>query len=164
MERLSLLRDLMEHETEAYAALLALSEQEKDAVVKNDVKTLSCIVEKQQSALTSIRKMEKDKTGLLAGFRAELPDKDVSLADIIQGAEGLLGAELRRLSDQLNAAGVQLRQLNTLNQTLINTQITYTTLCMNLLTGRDGAPGTYSGSGRVNEARGGNHSLVDQAI
>ena len=166
MDRLHLLRGIMEGETDACNKLLALSEQEKDAVVKNDVKSLSSIIEQQQTVLDTIKKLERDKGNILSEIRHEdgLPEGRLSVQDVIHSAQEPLRGKLQSLVKGLNDLNNKLQRMSALNKTLIETQLQYTSFSINTMTGRDGTPGTYSGSGRVNEASAAHHCLVDQAI
>ena len=160
------LRDILEQEIDTCCDLVALSEQEKAAVTQNDVQALASIVEKKQTALNRMHTLKTKRDGIVDGIQAA----DAMIAGrqrldaVIGTARGEIRGELTNLVDKLEGVIVKLKSINALNRTLIDTQQKYTSFCINLLTGQDGVPGTYSGSGRMDEAREANRSLVDQAI
>jgi flagellar biosynthesis/type III secretory pathway chaperone len=166
LEHLFYLSELMESEVSAYKELLALTQQEKDAVTKNDVQALSSIVEQQQSALAVIKKLEAEKQNLLAGIRADagMPGDKLRLKDAIMTARGELREKLQGLARELESTAARLRRAGTVNRMLINAQLQYTSICLNLMTGRGSTPGTYSGSGRMDEGCAANPSLMDQTV
>ncbi len=165
MEHLLLLRNIMEKEEADYCRLLTLSEQEKDAVIQNDIPTLSSILEKQQEVLTDINGLEAEKQRIVSVIRREanLPEGGLGVQDVIKTAPEPLHRELRGLLTEIEDISKRIHRINSLNRTLIETQLQYTQFCMNTLTGRDAAPATYSGSGRVQESSA-QRCLVDQAI
>lgn len=145
--------------------LLALSEQEKNAIVENDVPTVSSIIEKQQAILADLKKLGAEKQNILSALRGEmsLPEGRLRVQDVVEGAPLPLRAELEALLGGIEELGQKLHRISALNRTLIETQLQYTMFCMNTLTGQDGMPSTYSGSGRVQEGTA-QRCLVDQAI
>ena len=145
--------------------LLALSEQEKNAIVENDVPVLSSILEKQQAILADLKKLTVEKQSILSalGGEAGLPEGRLQVQDVNQSAPLPLRGEMQALAGEIEELGQKLHRISALNQTLIETQLQYTMFCMNTLTGRDGMPSTYSGSGRVQEGTA-QRCLVDQAI
>ena len=166
MDTLLLVRDILVQEADACCELLTLSEQEKVSIIQNDVQALASIVDKKQSALTTIQKLKAKRDSLMDGGQgdAELSGGRKRLDDFIGTAQGDLRDELSGLVAKLEAVIIKIKSINALNRMLIETQQKYTSFCINLLTGRDGTPGTYSGSGRMDEAREANQCLVDQAI
>lgn len=165
MNRLLLLRDVMEGEEGVYRELLTLSEQEKDAVIQNDVKSLSSITEQQQTVLDAIKKLEADKGNLLSEIQNEggWPEGRLRVQDVILRAKGPLYDKLQSLVKELEDLNKKIRRISALNKTLIETQLQYTMFSINTMAGQDSSPGMYSGSGRVQESTA-QHCLVDQAI
>ena len=161
-----LLRNILAQEVETCCDLVTLSEQEKVSIIQNDVQALASIVEKKQTALNVMQDLKGKRDNLTDEMQAEGDMKEgrQRLDAIIRTAQGGLRSELKSLVDKLEGMIVKLKSLNALNRMLIDTQQKYTSFCINLLTGRDSVPGTYSGSGRMDEARETNQCLVDQAI
>ncbi len=166
MEHLFLLQELLEGEVKAYGELLALSCQEKEAIAKSDIAQLSVVSEKQQSVLDTVRKLESERKELFSGIWAEkgLPEGNLSLKDVIDTAQGELREKLKDLAKKLEETAVEIRRISKLNKTLINSQLKYTSLCINLIAGPQAPLGTYTGSGRVIEECADGRRLVDQAI
>jgi flagellar biosynthesis/type III secretory pathway chaperone len=161
-----LLEELMETRLKEYRTLLTLTQQEKAAVMKNDVETLSAIIERQQSVLAVIKKLEAEKDSLFCRMHAfyNMPEGEPSFRELIQHVPEDVRKRLRCLADDLAETGRELHAVSMLNKTLIDTQLKYTSFWINTLTGQGGAPGTYSDAGRVNDGPAGKHCLVDQAI
>ena len=166
MDTLLSLRDILTQEVDTCCNLVALSEQEKAAIMQNDVQALASIVEKKQSALTMMQTLKGKRNDLTDEMRAQ-GDTETGrqhLDGIICTAQGALKDELKNLVERLEGQIIKLKSINALNRMLIDTQQKYTSFCINLLTGRDSTPGTYSGSGRMDEVQETNQCLVDQAI
>lgn len=166
MDRWLALQDILEQEADACSELLSLTEQERVALTQNDVQALSSIVEKKQSALNGMQALGDKRNACIADLlgSAESPQGGLGVEEIIQTAEGEIGQELKHQFAKIQDLAIQLKKATALNQTLIDTHQQYTSFCINLLTGRDEAPGTYSESGRLQEKREADPRLVDQAI
>jgi len=160
------LRDILAQEVDICCDLVALSEQEKVAIIQNDVQALSSIVEKKQTALNTMHKLKVKRDDLTDGIQAEeYTDAARQRLDaVIAAAQGEIHNELTYLVEKLESVIIKLKNINALNRMLIDTQQKYTSFCINLLTGRDSVPGTYSGSGHMDETHEINRCLVDQAI
>ncbi len=151
MENRLFLKDSLNGEIAVYQELLLLSEQQKEAVINNDVKSISSIAEKQQSLLNSLKKIKSERDG--------------RLGDLWQKSEGVeLGDELKRLFARRENEAGKLRAASALNKTLINTQLEYTSFCINLITGQGSVPGTYSGSGTIKDEGVPYSRVIDQTI
>lgn len=153
MEDHLFLKDSLNGEIAAYQELLLLSEQQKEAVINNDVKSISSIAEKQQSLLNALKKIRSERDGRLG-----------ALWQKGAGDGGKLGDELKRLFAQRESEANKLRAASALNKTLINTQLEYTSFCINLITGQGSVPGTYSGSGTIKDEGVPYSCMIDQTI
>ena len=161
-----LLKEIMEGELNEVSTLAELSRQEKEAVIENDVPLLSAIVERQQLTLSAIKKLETKKDNLLAGIReaSSLPDGKLCVMDVIQNVQGEMRGELESLAKDIENTSKELRRISKVNKMLINTQLNYTSFCINTLTGQENTSGIYSDSGHVSEEPAMKHCIVDQAI
>lgn len=160
------MRDILEGEAKAYGELLALSYQEKDAVMSNDVSLLSSVTEKEQSILDVIRELEDSRKSIFIRVQQAKgqAQSKLLLKDVIDTAQGELRESLQSLAKEIENTAIKLRRISKLNKTLINSQLKYTSLCINLIAGPEVSLGTYSGSGRVNDECAVNRRLVDHAI
>jgi len=157
------LKDSLSREISALQDLLLLSEQEKEAVIQNDVQSISSIVEQQQSLLNALKTIRTEREGRLSSLSgSRAPDEPLNLKDVIDALSGETGDELRRLFAQRESVAQQLRSITALNRKLIDTQLQYTSYCVNLITGQGSTPGTYSESGAIKE--GGARSIFDQSV
>lgn len=165
MERLFLIEKNLDNEINIYKELLLLAQQQKDALINNDIRLISALTEKQQSALVSVKRLEAEREEALSGIYAEegLPEES-RLRDVIKTAGKPMRGRLETLTGELESMAAKLRRAGELNSMLIDTQLSYTSFCINLITGGDSSPGTYSGSGRMNEGSAAHCRLVDQAI
>jgi len=143
-----------------------LSQQEKAAVMGNDVDALSAIVEKQQALLADIRGMEAEGERTLSDICSdmEISKEKGRLKAVIGIAPGGLREKLQSRSAELEKAAAKLRRAGIVNKMLIDAQLQYTSFCINLLTGSQSTLNTYSGSGRREEGYPASRSLVDQTI
>lgn len=157
------LKDSLTGESTAFQDLLLLSEQEKEAVIHNDVQSISTIVEKQQSILNTLKKIRSEREERIASLIRDDRQKPHSLKELVNSVPGTPGDELRHLFAQRENAAEKLRATTALNRKLIDTQLQYTSYCMNLITGQGSVPGTYSGSGTIKDESV-QPSLFDQSI
>jgi hypothetical protein len=155
------LKDSLNGEIAAFHDLLLLSEQEKEAIIQNDVQSISSIVEKQQSLLNALKTIKSERERRLSAHGKD--DQPQQLKELVDSVQGALGDELRRLFAQRESAAEKLRTATALNRKLIDTQLQYTSYCINLITGQGSVPGTYSVSGTIKE-EGVQPSIIDQTI
>jgi len=160
------LKEIIKNEIDIFKELLFLADQEKDAVVGNHVDALSAIVEKQQAALSNVKKAENERTRTLANIHAGsgLPEGKSRLSDIIGTAQGELHEDLKNLAAELENTAAKLRRVGMVNKMLIDTQLEYASFCINLMTGSQDTLNTYSGSGRMEKGCVMHRRLVDQTI
>lgn len=164
MEHWLFLKDSLSREIQALQDLLLLSEQEKEAVIQNDVQSISSIVDQQQSILNALNSIRSERERRMETLFADLfaPDKPLQWNTILNAAPDAIRDELKQLLTQLESAADKLRTITDLNKKLIDTQLQYTNYCINLITGQGGMPGTYSGSGTLKEEAA--HSIFDQSV
>jgi flagellar biosynthesis/type III secretory pathway chaperone len=143
-----------------------LSQQEKTAVIGNDVDALSTIIEKQQALLDDIKKIEDERVCTLSGICSDigLPKSKSRLRDIIAAAPSELREKLQNLAAELEKTAAKLRRAGIVNKMLIDAQLQYTSFCINLLTGSQSTLNTYSGFGRREEGCQSGRGLVDQTV
>ncbi len=166
MEHFFYLKDIFKKEIELYDGLLVLSQEEKEAVMKNEVNSLSEIVEKQKAALAEIKKLETEKEKSFTDIREilGLPAAKKRVKDIIEAAPVGLREELKDLAQELEHTAMKLRRAGTINKMLIDAQLQYASYCINLMTGTQDTLNIYSGSGRMEEGCAVRPSLVDQTV
>ncbi len=165
MEHLLILKKVMEKEADIYNELLSLSQQQKKAVIKNNIPSVSAVAETQRQLLASLEGLEKERASALRGYCAEqgLPEGS-RLWEVIGGIRGTQREALQHLAEELRQTAAKLRQADALNRMLIETQLQYTSFCTNLLAGGENSLNTYSGSGHKNETNTVHPCLVDQVI
>lgn len=165
MEKIfSELIDLITRETAEYGRLLELSRDVKETLVKNHVPELDKVVTKQKSVLKKINELEEKREYVFRLFSEESGIKEPSMRDIIEAAHGADKEKLLVLSAALEETAAELHRLNVLNKTLIEAQITYVSLCVNLVTGPFDTIDTYSNSGRINGENRTRYRLIDQSV
>lgn len=157
------LKDLLTRQTAAYAELHNLCGQEKEAIIKNAVPEVEKIVLKEQVVLKTVKKLESERGELFSHFSEKCGLEKPMLKDIIALAKPDISGELETLAEKLEDIIRELRQLNTLNKKLIETQLSYTSFCINLMSAQSDSMGTYSGSGRLKE-KNASRPMLDQSV
>ncbi len=163
LEKWFSLAESLSSETALYKDLLAVCERQKEAVIGNDVKAVAAIVEEQQSGLNALKKLKLEQDKLLSALACE-DQRIPKLEEILELAPIGLKDELKRLLESRQAQATKLRTEGSLNRTLIDTQLQYTSFCLDLMTGRDSIPGTYSGSGALKDDGVPRRKIIDQSI
>lgn len=157
------LKVLITHEVSVYEELVVLSQREKDAIIKNGVQEIDAIVAEKQLLLKKLKQLESERKELFCSFSEQTGVKDPSYHAIIKTAKGASREKLLRSAEKLEDTAAQLKQINWLNKTLIDTQMRYSAFFMGLVTGGADNTGTYSNSGRMSD-KNANYSLLDQTI
>ena len=156
--------DLIARETAEYGRLLGLSRDVKETLMKNHVPELDKVVASQKTVLRNINELESKRTELFRSFSEKSGVEEPSMCDIIEAAPGEEKERLIILSAALAETAAELHRLNILNKTLIEAQIKYVSLCVNLVTGPYDSVDTYSSSGRVSGEKQARYRLVDQSV
>lgn len=157
------LEALMTREISVHSDLVGLSGREKDAIIKNAVQEIDSIVSDKQTLVKKLKQLESERKELFCSFSEKTGADKPNYRAIIDTAKGALRVRLAALAQQLEETADELKRINWLNRTLIDTQMRYTTFFMNLVTGSSDSTGTYSNSGRVAE-KNAQYSLLDQTI
>lgn|GEM_PF-6997414 len=156
--------DLITRETAEYGRLLELSRDVKETLMKNRVPELDKVVASQRTVLRNINELESKRAELFRSFSEQSGIEEPTMRDIIGAAADEEKERLILLSAALEETAAELHRLNILNKTLIEAQIKYVSLCVNLVTGPCDFVETYSSSGRVNGENQARYRLVDQSV
>ena len=163
MEQLiSSLKEVMKAEKDAYIGLLRLSEKKKDVLVKNEVLVLNQIVQEEMAYLKAIKPLSAERESILKQItQTKGIEGSLSMDTVISFANGRIKHELEYLKQDFNEVVSKLSQYNELNNKLIDTQIQYTSFCIEMLTQNSASADTYNNAGTVasNSSRFG---LIDQ--
>lgn len=162
---LTALKSVLELETVEYRQMLALAAEKRDVLLKNDVAGLEFIVARETVVLKRIKQLETEREALIARTAAlsHRPKDALRLTDIIAMAGGELRGELVRLRGELGELTERMKNSNTMNRGLIETQLQYANFCVNLLSGQEGTLSVYSNAGEMNDKEDLTY-LIDQSI
>jgi flagellar biosynthesis/type III secretory pathway chaperone len=149
---------------DAHEALIALSGQKRGAIIKGDTERIADIVSRELRELAGMNNAERARLALLPALSAELGVAEgATLGTMAEAAEPGESRELRRLQKDLLGAAARLRDLNAANRRLIESQLEYTEVMLNLLMSpSEPVTAMYGEDGR--ELGGGAAALFDSRI
>ncbi len=108
-----------------YGELLKLSEEKRQAIVKNDINALNEIVDKEKELIAQLSAIENFRLKCSEKINKDLGlSGDSTLADVIQKAEGTADV-LEGLLKELSGVIKKLKGVNEVNNGLINMQLDY---------------------------------------
>ncbi|HZG87386.1 flagellar protein FlgN [Paenibacillus sp.] len=138
------LLSVLERMTETHEELIALAEQKKEALIRNNVDEVSAIVNRETRAVKvvdTLLKEQADATNAFFRARGFQTTRAVTVTELSrmvtdpQEKKRLLDAR-----DRLTAAIAQLKTKNELNQKLIEQSISYINYTLDLVLGPDEEP------------------------
>lgn len=120
-----------------YSALLSLAREKRDVVVKNDTVRLTEITE-QESILLSQAKLAERRRVIAVTEVAPLLGKsaeEITLSELAENADSPAREKLLELKAALGDAMQQLKLQNDENRGLVEAQLTYTEMMLNVIGG-----------------------------
>lgn len=148
-------------EMEIYISLLQYAIQKKEALVNNDLDELNILVKHESKSLVRLKSAALNREALFAKQAEEgctRVDFDYITKTLPQNEREqmeALGARYRELVQELSL-------VNALNQKLLQTQLQYTTFCLDLLTETSPIGGTYCSTGQLKLHKGEKRTLIDK--
>ena len=145
--------------------MLALAEDKKTALMKNDVTHLESIIAKEWALLKVIKQLETERESLIGRIAAlcHLPKETLRIEHIIDVLKAGMQDEFIHLREELAGVLSRLSETNLVNRGLVDTHLAYSAFCVNLLSGQSHSPlSTYSHSGAVNARQENGNMLIDQ--
>jgi len=128
--------DVMKEQTERHKELHGLSLEEKDAIIKNDIDALQNLVNLKNMVISQNNRLEKQRVSLVKDIADVMGNKntDLSLADLIEIIEIADDKEkLREAGNALRAAVTQLKEINDVNKSLLESSIEFVEYSLNAL-------------------------------
>lgn len=127
---------VMNEQVERHTELYGLSLEEKDAIVQNDVETLQKLVNLKNMVITQNNRLEKQRLSLVSDIAEVLglADKDISFSELIEIMEGKPEQEeLRVVGKRLKDIVEQLKGINDLNKSLLESSLEFVEYSLNAL-------------------------------
>lgn len=160
------LEELIIREISAYKELIALSKKKKQAIIKNSLSDIDIIGSNEQAVINRINSFEtqrEDITNKIA-FVQKKPKGSVRLQDIIDNSDGKTQEAFISLKTELEQIIFELSRLNSLNRTLVNTHLKYSSFCIEVVSGYLNTLNTYTHSGKANDKETSRYSLLDRTV
>lgn len=163
---LTALTTVLTLETAEYKQMLALAQEKKEVLFKNDVAALEIVVAREMNVLKTIKQLEAERESLIdkAAVLSHMPKKDMRLKDIIELTSGDMRNEFIRIRKELQDVVMELKRCNKANKGLIETQLQYANFCVNLFSDQTGILSTYSNAGEMNDKQEEATFLIDQSV
>lgn len=149
------LEEILENETILYSQILNLGIKKTDIIIKGKVNELAALVEQEQDIVSRLSKMEleREKVTLAINKELSLPDKEMTLAHVINGTgeshASILADSQNKLLDILK----QVKRVNDENGRLINNSLEYIEFSINVLSSATNPGNNYNPVGYSDAAR-----------
>lgn len=163
----SALQNVMQQEVDEYTRMLALADEKKDALIKNDTGMLDLVVAKEWAVLKTIKQLEAQRESLIERAEAlcHRPKGSMRLSDMISIVRDDMRSDFIRIKSELSELVLNLKGKNAANKVLVETHLQYATFCVNLLSGSLNASlNTYSNSGEMNDGQEQSTLKIDQSV
>jgi len=148
-------------EMEIYIGLLQYAKQKKEALVNNDLDGLNIIVKHESESLLRLKGAAAARETL---FKKQA-EEGSARADFDYIKEMLPQRErsqMEELGERYREIVQELSLVNALNQKLLQTQLQYTTFCLDLLTETSPIGGTYCSTGQLRLNKSDKRTLIDK--
>ena len=138
--------DTLNREDEEYNRLIALSREKTPIIVKGDLEGLADVTDKEQSVVSVIQKLEKDRMSSMKDI-AEVTNRseeELKLTDLIELMKGRPEEQkkLREVHDRLQQTMKTMTSVNEQNRTLLQNSLDMVQFEMQLLQSMRQAPET----------------------
>ena len=138
--------DTLNREDEEYNRLIALSREKTPIIVKGDLEGLAAVTDKEQSVVSVIQKLEKDRMSSMKDI-AEVTNRsadELKLTDLIELMKGRPEEQkkLREVHDRLQQTMKTMTSVNEQNKTLLQNSLDMVQFEMQLLQSMRQAPET----------------------
>lgn len=158
------LKTVMASERAVYAGLAELADQKKGYIIQNDLANIKACMRLEENALRELKELDQEKAGVLReiqqeGGLAAMPDLTAIIGLLEREAKK---EELRALQRDFQNLIEDLKGKNNLNQTLLKTQLQYTSFCLELMTQGGNVGDLYGNTGRVQEDTTARMGLLDR--
>lgn len=140
-------------EKEVYSQLLRLARNKTEALIKNDLETIEAILKSESEALKKLGELNTLQTGTLSKIAEKMAlSQQPNLSEIIEMTDNEQDRQtLVAIQNDFHTLIKELRTQNEQNQRLLETQLQYTSFCIELMTQNDAVGDLYGSSGHINE-------------
>lgn len=136
-----------------YQEIYALGEEKKDFIIGQEIELLEETVQKEESLLSKITKLEEKRIELVG---------ERSLSELMDNLDSNYGEKLNDIKSKLTKLVVDLDGLNQLNNQLIKDSLYLINLNLNLFN-KNRDQGTYGKKGRLSKQNNGNSFINHRA-
>lgn len=153
-------------EKAAYKELLILAEEKKDIVIKNDIDSLNTIVLRETNVIKKIKALEIKRANAVENIINDkgLDKKYIELDEIIDYAIDIQKAQLIKLKNEFADVVNKLKDINSINKNLMETQLRYTSFCLDVILQNGNTAVNYDNSGSVKQINEEKSSIVDRQV
>jgi flagellar biosynthesis/type III secretory pathway chaperone len=149
------LQSILKQLVEAHRELIDIGEQKKEALISNRVELLNEQVNKETRLIRHITALEKERLEASMNFlisRGYAPNPQVTLANLIQLVYKVTDKQaLQEIHAELLEVTSRLKQLQQLNNDLLNHSMDYIEYSLNLMVGYMDDDATYSDPSKRNQ-------------
>ena len=165
-ERITRISSLLEREIYLYSRLHKIAKRIQDAMVKNDIDTLSGLVESEDSIFTQAEKLRQERLQVLLDIKTELnlSDDESSLGRMMEFMEEHDARDIQQLRDKLIESINKLDTLNRNNHALVSYSLDLNSRFMNLLVNLGQNNTLYHSSGKAKTPSNPKRRLVDRKV
>ncbi len=142
-------------EAAVFDTYLTLLEQQKDALVSNDLERLNAITVRQREVIVQTRLLGREREQLIEDIRSSHAiDGDLTLSRLLDLVDAAQASQLTRLQDLILSLNEQINDVRNTNALLLNKSRESIASLMNLLARIQHPENTYSraGTGRQSDA------------
>lgn len=132
-----------------YKEMLELSEKKRTALMEARMDRFEQIVQREQSLIAAVEKLEKQREAILAGLLAagKIASPSRKLTDLIASCDEATGASLREIHRGLKHTLSKLKMQSESNDRAVRQALSFVNYNLNVLSGASVAP-AYAGEGR----------------
>jgi len=140
--------DNLEEQLATYKLLIKYGQEKQDILVDGRLAELESLVKKEQQVVYRNGELEQSRRQLVSAISRELAEgegkADLTLTDILSHLDGQDKARLETLFQELERVVLELGDLNTKNNALIEQSLSYINYSLDVLAGADLDSGAYS--------------------
>ena len=149
------LANLYREEVKTVRGLVELGEKKKRALIETDVGALDKVLAEESLLVTHFKSIERRRAGHLEAMAAAnlIPEASPEPAVVIRSAPPGMKDVFRGLKAEIEQVVNELTGLNRLNRLLTDQSLDYAEEILGLLTKNPNEVKTYTGRGKVGEAK-----------
>ena len=141
--------EIIGREAGVFADFLSLLEEQKQALVRNDIPLLEKSTARQQEKLAESHQLNRDRERIVASIRAENDfDEDCSVTQLLELADTNQSERLTQLQDVILDLHEQIEKSRNSNAILLNQSREFISRTMSMLCEMNLPVGNYTRSGK----------------